>query len=192
MRIASVKWMLFGTMAVLLGWFFASPARLAAQTGDNAVYTTACCSPSASFIDASVFTGYNGETDICARINRVITGGSLPAPGGVIDARGINSSMTCPSGDTPWSYFSGGTHHNATRPSHILLPAGTIVISTPWVMPDRNRITGEGRGGPGGTTIQASNPGFTGSEMIQMGDNTGNTSLAPAHRQSVSPSRWKI
>jgi hypothetical protein len=151
--------MLFTTLFLTMAWFSASPTRAAAQQGDNAVWTTntSCCSHSAAFIDASVLTG----TDICAKIFNAI--GLLPSTGGVVDARGISTGLTCTT-DTPWVQST-----STTVPADILLPTGTITIGTTWVLPNHTRIIGTGTGSPNtsGTVITAAS-GFSGA-MIQMG-----------------------
>src|ERR1700727_676563 len=134
---------LFVTTAALAGWLCATPARLAAQTGFNAICSSSSpptgISCSGAFLDASAA----GGADLCAKIYNVINSSSYPTDGAVIDARGINpgGSNTC--ADTPW--WNGTT--NLTKPSYILLPSGTITISHAWIMPDRARIWGEGRRG---------------------------------------------
>src|SRR5579863_5412373 len=142
-RKISGTWMFFSTMAVLLGWFSVSPTRVEAQQGDNAVCNSSSppagikCSP--AFIDASVITG-SPNNDLCGKIYAVLNG-TYPTNGAVIDARGI-TALTCASGTTPWN---NGTS-TLSKPSHILLPSGTITIPTTWGLPQGTRITGEGRG----------------------------------------------
>jgi hypothetical protein len=145
-------------LVTMMIFFFAgimsSPTPAEAQQGYNAVCNTS--SPltgidcSAAFFDASVF----GGGDICTQINTVLKSSLYPAVGAVIDARGINSgnsSMTCKI--SPWN--------GVTEPSVVLLPAGTITIPGPWVLPDRTRVLGHGeRAGVGqsGTVILAATP----------------------------------
>jgi hypothetical protein len=150
-------------------WFAAIPSQLTAQTqGNNSVYGTGVTF-STAYIDASAVAGTSSATNICAKINAALGLIHSTPNTAVIDARGI-SSLTCPSGDTPWTY--GGTTY--TSPATILLPAGTITISNTWVLPNQTRIVGEGSGsvvsGTAVTTIKTSsalNP------MIQMGISTG-------------------
>jgi len=63
----------------------------------------------------------------------------------------------------------------AYKPSVILLPAGTIVINTGWILPDRTRIYGQGER-PGastsGTVIQAVSSFGSGNPMIQLVSST--------------------
>jgi hypothetical protein len=134
------------------------PSRAAAQQGENAVYNGTSPVPSPSFIDSSMFAG--SATDICGVLQFVLAGSSYPASGAVIDARGFNpnnTKMTCEA--SPWAGITN------PKPSTILLPAGTIQISTPWVLPSNTRLIGEGESDPvnavPGTTIQA----VAGSEM---------------------------
>jgi hypothetical protein len=63
--------------------------------------------------------------------------------------------MTCAAGTTPWN--NGSTFANV--PSTILLPAGTIIIPIPWVLPGYTHLIGVGdsivSASGIGTTIQA-------------------------------------
>jgi hypothetical protein len=160
-------------------------SRVLAQTGDNAVCATTSCSgtggivASPAFIDASVFG--TTTTDLCSKINSAL--GQLPATGGIVDARGLNSgntAMTCAAGTTPW--LQGTTF--TTTPSDILLPAAEICIQSKWVIPDRTRVFGAGMWGSNGTYIYAANKTvgkpagcskfsqtFSDTEMIDMGYN---------------------
>ena len=138
---------LLGMLVVLFGWVSVSSTPTAAQNGANAICTSAagCTSvmSSSAFIDASVITGPGSTTDVCARIYGALTS-AYPTTPRVIDARGINSgnsSMSCPSGDTPWTYGGNSTTTNAL----ILLPPGTINILTTWIIPTQTRIMGLGR-----------------------------------------------
>jgi hypothetical protein len=156
----------------IIAWFSMWPTHLQAQTypGDNVVYNAQLSETNShAFIDASTLTG----ADICAQINAALLQLSnttkYPAygEGGVIDARGINPSAQCTV--TPWVGIT------APPPSTILLPAGTIVISQPWVLPPNTHLIGEGNNIGSGTTIQAcvsSKFGCnfsSGSTMIQFG-----------------------
>jgi hypothetical protein len=77
------------------------------------------------------------------------------------------TSMTC--GGTPWSGIT------SPPPSTILLPAGTIVIPSTWVLPQNTRLVGEGENNPlssaPGTTIQAASGSLL-STMIQFGSSS--------------------
>jgi hypothetical protein len=151
--------------SVLIAWF-AVPYGTA--QGDNAVWSATTKVPSSAFIDASVATG----TDLCAKIFNSIA--LLPASGGVVDARGVNSgtSQTCTSG-TPWVQGTSG----ANRPSIVLLPSGTVTTSRTWILPNGTKILGQGAGAHGDsvTTLQAAS-GFAG-VLIQMGPNSNNSPL---------------
>lgn len=144
------------------GWVQAQTA------GNKAVYTSSgvCCTSSSAVIDASVVSGANICEQIYNALQAVVAGHSSA----IVDARGISANMKCGSGETPW--FMSGT--NLVTASTVLLPAGTIIMSSsPWTLPDGTRLIGEGIGGEGsantsGTTLQAPS-GFSG-PMIQMGD----------------------
>jgi len=184
MRIAftfDARWMLLGTIVVFLGFLSVSPTRVEAQTtGDNAVYNASsmCCAPSAAFIDASAFCTTAGACthtadDFCVVVNKALK--ALPLTGGVVDARNVvdpnNGEIFCSvAGETPWLQSGVFT----TTPSEILLPPAFIYIQTPWILPDRTRIFGDGMLGTFGTFIwaaQGSQGTFTGTEMIYMGYN---------------------
>jgi hypothetical protein len=143
-------------------FFSAFPSIIVAQSctgtaGQNTVYGNCTTGTpgtlgSSAFIDAATFSS---SGDICARIHAILTT-SYPANGEVIDARGVlpasGTSQNCST--NPWA--------TVTAPSTVLLPAGTIQISTQWSLPTGTRIIGQGAGSPGAgiTTIQAA-PGFT-------------------------------
>jgi hypothetical protein len=181
-------WKALAIVVVLAGWFLALPATAVAQSqGNNAVYyqsgsSGTCCQGSGAFIDASAFSSTNQGSDFCQRLNYILTH-SYPSSGAVIDARGLNSSitgfsMTCATGWTPWN--NGSTFVNV--PSTILLPAGTIVIPTTWVLPNKTTLIGVGDALPStssasSTAIQACKQAingcsFTGSDMIDLGTAT--------------------
>lgn len=71
---------------------------VAAQTGENAVYTSSgsCCSPSTAYIDAGAFCATPGacttSDDFCVVANKALH--NLPSAGGTVDARGINPAGT--------------------------------------------------------------------------------------------------
>jgi len=172
-----------GIVAVLVCWSSAFPAFANAQggQGQNAVYPASgnCCVGSKDFVDASMFGAQN--TDICAVLKFILTplNGVLSSTGGVIDARGLpgttGTSMTCTT--SPWAGIAN------PPPSVILLPAGTIVIPSTWVLPNNTTLIGEGDdlylGTPQSpptfaTTLQACKQtvnqcSFTGSDMIDLG-----------------------
>ena len=137
------------------------PGKAVGQSlGNNAVYSSSgTCSPkcaaSPAFIDASVSQQLN-QTNLCDTLFNIFAGNppnpAYPAPGAVVDARGINgTALTCAAGRTPWN--NGTTFLNV--PSTILLPAGTIVISTGWVLPANTHLFGQGDNIASGTVIRA-------------------------------------
>ncbi|HWY60001.1 MAG TPA: hypothetical protein VNZ03_36395 [Terriglobales bacterium] len=156
--------MMFAAVA-LLSIF---PAQVQAQSqGNNAVYdsTGTTITYSWAFVDASVFSGTG--VDFCGQIYSAL--GAIPAsaPGGVIDARGVqisggNSCTNAGITDTPWQ--QGSTLH--TKPSVILLPAGTITIGYSWRIPDRTRIIGEGAA----STVLKAGSGLGTGSMVRLGD----------------------
>jgi len=156
------KGVIFLAVVVLTASVLFRPSRAVGQNlGNNAVYNSSgnCspnCAASAAFIDASVSQQLN-QTDLCATIYNIFKGikgnPTYPAAGAVIDARGISGStaLTCAAGTTPWN--NGAT--SVSAPSNILLPAGTIVISTGWVLPVNTHLIGQGDNIASGTVIQA-------------------------------------
>jgi hypothetical protein len=154
---------LVGIIVVVISWLSISPTRTTAQTpGNNAVYNASgTCSPrcadSGAFIDAKVFTSSPPTNNFCSVLNWVLNpaNGIIPSAGAVIDARGLNSSitsMTCTA--SPWAGIT------SPPPSTILLPAtgtGTsatpIIISSTWILPSNTHLIGEGDD-LSGTTIQ--------------------------------------
>jgi hypothetical protein len=144
--------------------------------GNNAVYnasgncsTSSACAGSSAFIDAFILSNIN-NTDLCTTIHNILQPATYSAA--VIDARGISgSALTCAS--SPWGSGSG----YLSKPSVILLPAGTITTSVPWVVPGNTKLIGVAKGNAlnvgGGinyvleTTIQAS---FTSGAVVQLGD----------------------
>jgi len=107
--------------------------------------------------------------DICDTIYQVLHSASYTAA--VFDARGISTHMTCNLG-SPW--FENGTGY-VNKPSTILLPAGTITASIPWVLPTNTKLIGVAKGNVQGngdnyileTTIVA---GFSSGAVVQFGD----------------------
>jgi hypothetical protein len=163
---AAASWLFVVTICALAVLHLFSAVPAAAQTGQNAVYNGTSPVPSPSFIDASQFAG--SATDICGVLQFVLAESSYPASGAVIDARGFNpnnTKMTCSA--SPWAGITN------PPPSTILLPAGTIQISTSWVLPSNTRLIGEGESDPlsavPGTTIQAGNIQSQTGTMIQFG-----------------------
>jgi hypothetical protein len=170
MRRLPLDWMFARGLLVLVACFsISSITAQAQQPGNKAVYNSTClppaspCGASTAYVDASVFLP---GSDICQKIFKALQ--SLPAGPKVVDARGITTPASCGAGETPW--LNTGT--NLVVPSTILLPAGTITISSPWKLPDGSRIIGVGTGtaDTAGTVLQVSQS-FSGT-MIQMGDNS--------------------
>jgi hypothetical protein len=145
-RTLRTRYILGTTLLVLSGWLIALPA----QAQDNGVYNasnTVVGSP--AFIDASTFcpsggcVGGSNPTDICSVMNQALAYLSTHFPsGGVVDARGIvptaNVCMSNP-------YFNANSSTGISTPSTLLLPASTITITQPWILPDHTRIVGTGR-----------------------------------------------
>lgn len=178
MRIVrSVSTVCFPLFAIAcMTFYLITPVPVHAQLGYNAVCTASSSTTgiacSATTFDASQFG--TATSDICTKIFDTIstsTNPNYPATGAIVDARSINTGLTCSgTNETPWTTASGSV---VTTPSVILLPAGLITISTGWVVPDRTRIIGQGeRANPGamkstGTQIVASST-LTGT-MISLG-----------------------
>jgi hypothetical protein len=148
------------------------PPQVKAQTqGTNAVWLTGTQpTQSPAFVDASQFSG----ADICGQINAALVFVQQHFPAGaVIDARGLgpsNSTMTCYQGATPWVY-QGSTVNIA---STLLLPAATITIQAPWVLPNNTRVVGVTPNPSQATTLEVGScfqlqPGDVGNAMIEMG-----------------------
>jgi hypothetical protein len=151
---------------ILFGCFSISSITSHAQmAGNKAVYdASGNCSPclsSTATVDASVVNG----SDVCQKIYNALQ--SIPAGPKVVDARGINSNLTCTGTETPW--LKSGI--NAIVASTILLPARTITISSPWILPDGTRLIGQGTGTANTVqTVLQAPLNFSGT-MIKMGDN---------------------
>lgn len=171
MRIVNskIRW-IFAVIAsaALVAGFSLCSTQAEAQTcaapklGNNTIYATCSSSittvGSSAFIDASVFGTAGTGTDVCTRINTALTT-SYPSIGAVVDARGINStnsSMNC--SVNPWSGVSA--------PSTVLLPAGTITItssSAAWILPGQTKVIGEINNETGniGSTLKAGASGLS-------------------------------
>jgi len=158
-------------LAVCLLWISTAEGQTPVP-GNNAVYNSngncsagSPCAPSSAFIDTTVLPG----ADICDTIYQVLHSASYTAA--VFDARGISTHMTCNLG-SPW--FENGTGY-VNKPSTILLPAGTITASIPWVLPTNTKLIGVAKGNVQGngdnyileTTIVA---GFSSGAVVQFGD----------------------
>jgi hypothetical protein len=176
-------------LSTMIGFVASGSSARAQSAGNNVVCNSigACTSstgwtPSTAFVDAF---GIDTTTtdDLCLKINKALA--VLPAAGGVVDARGLNSGnthMTCAVSTTPWLQAPGGVTTFTTTPADILLPAGQICIQSRWILPDRTRVFGAGIWGSG-TYIYAAKVGnkpagcstftstFSDSEMIDLGYN---------------------
>jgi hypothetical protein len=180
MRIANTIGVFTATSLVLIALAI-SPATLRAQAqGNNVVCTssTGCTAgASSAFIDASTFTA--DGSNFCSIVNYIYTNtpAIIPATGAVIDARGLNggnTSLNC-STTSPWSNVS----IPSAPPTTVLLPAATIEIGVPWVLPNQTRLVGEGKL----TTIIQ--PTYTTGDVIDMGSSacptTGCTGISIEH-----------
>lgn len=166
-------------LSVAAACLMALPAS--AQKGDGAVWTSsALISSSTAYVDASAFCGGScSGLDFCSVTNQALA--TLPAAGGVVDARGVNpgGSNSCSSSNTP--YVVGST--TITAPSMLLLPSGTITISKTWVLPNASKIIGEGAGASSynGITTLVATATLSGSWMIQMGVSSVCTNTVLGH-----------
>jgi hypothetical protein len=155
--------------------------------GDDQVYfSSSQYYSSHDYIDAKqTLLSTDNPHDVCTAIARAMSqldtqySGSNACPQykskGVIDARGVpvGSGFTC--GTNPFP-ASGNNISSAV----VLLPAGIITITSPWVLPSNVQLVGMSSCVSclvnGNTEIQASNSsnGFpTGTAMIYMGDVPG-------------------
>jgi hypothetical protein len=176
-------WLILSTLGATV---ISLPQAWAQTQGQNTVWKNATTKAgSSAYIDASVFG--STSTDLCFDIYSALNSVGSPA-GVVIDARGINTgnstkdsdnNLECASGTTPW--YRGGTI--LTTPASILLPSGTIDISTTWVLPNRTRVFGEAMNsygltsGGNGTSIAWTTSGS--GPMIQFGGLQSGTQLCP-------------
>jgi len=167
-------WPVLGIVVCGLLSGFATIAKAQGGQGENLVYNSSGTKVgSKAFIDASTFAGNVSSPNICSVLNYILTptNNIVPSSGALIDARGLpgstGTSWTCT--NSPWYGIS------TPPPSTILLPAGTIVIPSTWILPSNTRLIGEGDGvplsGAVGTTIQASTSTFSG-PMLQFGSST--------------------
>jgi len=94
--------------------------------------------------------------------------------------------MVCAAGTSPW--FNGTTYANV--PSTILLPAATIAIPVPWILPGGTKLIGEGSSlfgisppstTPGATQIQACFTSITGCTSNFSGPMIEFGALCPPH-----------
>lgn len=117
-------------------------------------------SPSYAVVDAAQYSG----SDLCVQINNVFaTYNASTSNGIVVDARGVPSSaLNCTSGTNPWS---NAISHGTSFWNIVLLPAGTITIQAPWVLPLWTHLIGQG---PNSTVIAAAS-GLGSQDVIDMG-----------------------
>jgi hypothetical protein len=175
--------------AFVFFWGLGMAPTANAQVGGNAIWTSSSATaPSSAIIDATAFCHTAGSCssstdDFCLVIFNTLNSSGFPATGGVVDARGLNSSNTkstsCSSG-SPFQTTSAAIK----IPSTVLLPAGIIPLGKLWVLPNGTKIIGQGAGSPFSSTgedavtiIQATSS-FSGT-MIQMGPNTGDPLFTP-------------
>ena len=146
------------------------------------------------YIDLSQLAA--GSTDVCSAISAGLTqlGASVTQNcpvyngNGVLDARGITptGSGTFSCQTSPFQQPTG-TSQPTQYYVTILLPAGTINVSAPWVLPPNTRLIGQGSHNPTGNTLfQASS--FSGA-ILYMGDQqpyTGSGSLCRTNCNGIS------
>jgi hypothetical protein len=184
---AGASWPSLAAFFLLLSGLPIFPARTLAQMapgpgGESAIYLDSG-NPvhSQALVDASVFYGSQG--DFCQTINFILTDntefqcGSANSPHGVVvDARGIHaptpSVLQC--GNTPFDGTKcGGYLKGDSLAVTILLPAATIHIQKPWILPSNARIVGEGKGLTilqACTTTSGCSANFAGADMVDLGD----------------------
>ena len=114
---------------------------------------------SPAYVDASAIYYYENSqvvtgVDFCTIINNILTSAAgyppFPPQGAVIDARGI---LNLPTSNGHGGYFTNplqcleNPFKGITQPTKaaLLLPAATISIQFPWVIPSETRIIGAGR-----------------------------------------------
>jgi hypothetical protein len=134
---------LYAALGLGLVGLMTSPKLVKAQAeGNNAVYNSAGSSVtfSSAFADASAFCGSGGcaGKDFCSVVNTALSTVVARNQTLVVDARGINAGGTNTCSGSP--LFSG-----ITNASTVLLPAGTIKISSTWTLPGGTRLLGDGQ-----------------------------------------------
>lgn len=166
------------------------PFALSAQTcsptfflpGDKDTWETMTTQLSGhAYIDASQTLGTDTH-DVCTAISNALTQLNSTTQShcpwysngrGVIDARGVLTS----GGGTPTFTCAASPFPAATSANQsaayvtVMLPAGTIPITTPWYLPPNTRLIGESFS-QAPTTIKAAT-GFSGNALIYMGDPPG-------------------
>lgn len=157
---------LFLTVGYFMTGMYAEAQTCGTSAGYNTVWGT--CSNgstneqgSIAMVDASQLQG----SDICTQIQNAMKYISAANTYGiVVDARGINpGTIQVCQGGNPWASWA---NNNPNLPSVVLLPSGTIQISSAWAMPQLARLVGEGSG----VTILQATSAF--GDMIDMGNPT--------------------
>ena len=156
--------------------FLLTPPRVAAQTGDKAVFGTGnSLAASSAWVDASAFCGSSGgqsctsATDFCSVVSTAISQllTTLSPAGGVVDARGVQPPPV--TGNIGYETCSGSPFPSSLSqtnlyPITLLLPAYTINLSITWTIPNNVRLVGVGF-----ETNLASGTGCCTGAMIEMG-----------------------
>lgn len=142
------------------------------QKAANAIYnSSSTIVASNGVIDVH---SWNSSGSLCDNLNAALTAlneSCHPYAVGeaVLDARGFSSSTALSCSSNPFAN-TGITNITGTHAT-VLLPAATITLSVPWVLPARTRLIGEG---PQATVLSAGS-GFTGSDMIDIGAGSSNS-----------------
>jgi hypothetical protein len=179
MRIVrALGWSRWAFLGILIygGWFLLLPTPALAQCSSNTVGFNAVWSNCTNqvktqggfaMVDATQFTN---TTDICAAMVSIYaTYNPNNSNGVVIDARGFpGPTLTC--SQNPWN----SSLWQQKFSSVVLLPAGTINLSTTLTLPRNTRLVGEGSG----LTVLKACATATGclsnfsGDMIDMGNST--------------------
>jgi hypothetical protein len=178
-RMLAARWLFLGILIVVLSWVSGWPTPAQAQSaGNNAVWNSTGVTGSWAFIDATPFY----TQDICATINYILAHNYPPTGtvGAVIDARGISPGQEQLCSINPFSRPSGGA---VPGPSVVLLPASTIDVEAPWILPNNTKVVGAGQA----TVLAACNGqgqctgNFSGgTDIIDMGGPVVGPSVCPA------------
>ena len=142
-NVSSSGWRFYAVLGLCLACWTTYPHLMKAQAqGNNAVYNSAgsAVTFSSGFADASAFcsTGGCAGKDFCSVVNNTLTTVLSKSQNPVIDARGINPGGVNTCSSSP--LFSG-----IASASTVLLPAGTIEISSTWTLPGGTRLLGAGQ-----------------------------------------------
>lgn len=103
---------------------------------------------------ADTFAG----ADACLKIQAAIA--ALPESSGMVDARGLDGALAC----------SENPYGNTNKAVTLLIGAATYITDAPWVVPQKSRLIGIGRGDAGAlnSTIQASDTFPSGTGVVQL------------------------